>query len=35
LPKVILSVGTVVPDGPFFRNAEDSVPYGGQFGFLA
>ena len=28
-----LSVGTVVPDGPFFRNAEDSVPYGELFGF--
>ncbi|MBQ3237097.1 MAG: hypothetical protein IJA92_06160, partial [Oscillospiraceae bacterium] len=28
-----LSVGTVVPDGPFFRNAEDSVPYGERFGF--
>ena len=28
-----LSVGTVVPDGPFFRNAEDSVPYGVRFGF--
>ena len=28
LPKRILFVGTVVPDGPFFRNAEDSVPYG-------
>ena len=33
LPERILSVGTVVPDGPFFRNAEDSVPYCERFGF--